>query len=62
MCFIKKMNCIWIRKREGRVLDLVSTPGWVRYRGASPHILGGEHPYELNGSREEGYKAKHIPP
>ena len=29
MCFIKKMNCIWIRKREDRVLDPVRTTGWV---------------------------------
>ena len=29
MCFIEKRNCIRIRKREGLVLDLVRTSGWV---------------------------------
>ena len=29
MCFNEKMNCIWIRKRENRVLDPVRTPGRV---------------------------------
>ena len=31
MCFIEKMNCNWIRKRENRVPDLVCTPGRVGY-------------------------------
>ena len=29
MCFIEKMNCIKIRKREDRVSDSVRTPGRV---------------------------------
>ena len=36
MCFIEKMNCIWIPKREDHVPDLIRTPGRVGYRGTSP--------------------------
>ena len=35
MCFIEKMNCIRIRKREDRVPDPIRTPGRVGYWGAS---------------------------
>ena len=40
MCFIEKMNCIWIRKREDRVLDPVRTLGQVRYEGTGPSNRG----------------------
>ena len=36
MCFIEKMNCIWIRKREDRAPDPVRPPSQVGYGGASP--------------------------
>ena len=29
MCFIEKMNCIWIRKREDCVSDPIRTSGQV---------------------------------
>ena len=35
MCFIEKMNCIMICKREDRIPDLVRTPGQVGYWGTS---------------------------
>ena len=35
MCFIEKMNCIRIRKREDRVLDPVRTLSRVGYWGTS---------------------------
>ena len=35
MCFIEKMNCIKIRKREYCVPDPVRTPGRVGYWGVS---------------------------
>ena len=33
MCFIEKINCIWICKREDRVPDSVRTLGRVEYGG-----------------------------
>ena len=41
MCFIEKMNCIKIRKKEDCVLDPVRTPSQVKSgTGArTPHIL-----------------------
>ena len=43
MCFIEKMNCIRIRKREDRITDPVCTLGRVKYWGASSsHLVVSE--------------------
>ena len=36
MCFIEKINCIKIRKREDRVPDPVRPLGWIKYWGKIP--------------------------
>ena len=35
MCFIEKINCIRIRKREDRIPDPIRTPGRIGYWGSS---------------------------
>ena len=39
MCFIEKMNCIRIRKREDHIPDPVRSLGLVKYGGVSSSHL-----------------------
>ena len=54
MCFIEKMNCIWIHKKEDRTPDPVLTLGQVWYESASSSQKQG-HGLK-KGEKEKGMK------